>query len=73
MAIVGGGGILWMVMEKVKHKFPEIRGWFEKSVQSQRVGTTGAYRCYFQLVSCLGETHTKCQSNWSITLCLAFV
>ena len=41
----------------------EVCGWFEKSVRSQRVGTTGAYRCYFQLVAYLGRTHTKCQPN----------
>jgi len=51
----------------------EIRGWFEKSVQSQRDGTTGACKCYFQLVASLERTHTKFQPDRIISLCLAFV
>jgi hypothetical protein len=45
-----------------------ICGWFEKSVRSQKVGTTRAYQCYFKLVVYLRGTRTKCQPNRSITL-----
>jgi len=61
------------IFQKPRCQKSDICGWFEKSVRSQRVGTTGAYRCYFQLVAYLGGIHTKCQPNRSITLCSAFV
>lgn len=35
------------------------RSWFDKTVQCHGEGTTGAYRCYFQLVAWLGGTHTN--------------
>jgi len=41
-------------------------------VQSQRDGTTGEYRGYFQLVASLGKTHIKFQPDRSISLCLVF-
>jgi len=47
-----------------------LRGWFEKSVQSRRDGTTGVYRGYFQLVTSLERTHNKFQPDRSISLCL---
>ena len=44
-----------------------------KSVQTQSDGTAVACRGYFQLIACIGGTHTKFQPDPSITRCSVFV
>lgn len=50
-----------------------VLGLFEKSMQSLKDDTSGAYWDYSQLEKSLGWAHTKFKSGLSIILCLTFV